>query len=252
MNKIFGIGILWIVIAFSSMAVTEVTMDTLVTINGQLKDMNNRPVFYAHIINSGLGIATTSDSLGFFRIHMRFRDSLHISAIGFTEKYFLLPHFWPSNHFAGVIYLKYKIYEIQEVSINSLGSYEQFKQKVLNTRVPPPPAEEARIYLQRIARQEAIRYDKVRVGFSFHMKSLEERSLEKLKIKLQEEERMMIIEKKFNVENVGELTGLKGQEVKVFMNYCRFPEDFLLYSSEYDILEAAKRIYIKYYKGNIK
>ena len=118
--------------------------------------------------------------------------------------------------------------------------------------MPPPPAEEARIYLQRIARQEAIRYDKVRVGFSFHMKSLEERSLEKLKIKLQEEERMMIIEKKFNVENVGELTGLKGQEVKVFMNYCRFPEDFLLYSSEYDILEAAKRIYVKYYQGNLK
>ena len=92
MNKIFGIGILWIVIACSSMAVTEVTMDTLVTINGQLKDMNNRPVFYAHIINSGLGIATTSDSLGFFRIHMRFRDSLHISAIHQTHWIYDLHH----------------------------------------------------------------------------------------------------------------------------------------------------------------
>ena len=237
-------------IAYNSMAVTKVTMDTLVTVNGQLKDLNDSPVSYAHIINPGIGLATTSDSLGFFRIHMRFGDSLHISAIGFAEKYFLLPEFWPSNHFSGIIYLKYKIYKIDEVSIYSLGSYEQFKQKVLNTRVPPPPAEEARIYLQRIARREAIKYDKVRVGFSFHMKSLEERSLKKLQVKLQEEERRKIIENKFNVKNVGELTGLKGQEVKRFMNYCRFPEDFLLYSSEYDILEAVKKIYINSYRRN--
>ena len=248
MSKVFSIGILWMLIAYSSMAVNEVAMDTLVTVNGQLKDMNDSPVSYAHIINSGIGMATTSDSLGFFRIHMRFGDSLHISAIGFMEKYFLLPKFWPSNHFSGVIYLKYKIYEIEEVAIHGLGSYEQFKQKVLNTRVPPPPAEEARIYLQRIARREAIKYDKVRVGFSFHMKSLEERSLKKLQVKLQEEERRKIIESKFNEKNIGELTGLKGPEVRAFMNYCRFPEDFLLYSSEYEILEAVKRIFVNYYR----
>ena len=62
--------------------------------------------------------------------------------------------------------------------------------------------------------------------------------------------RYKIIENKFNVENVGELTGLKGPEVKRFMNYCRFPEDFLLYSSEYDILEAVKKIYINSYQRN--
>jgi plasmid replication initiation protein len=130
----------------------------------------------------------------------------------------------------------------------SLLRYSQFKQKVLNTRIPPPPAEEARIYLQRLAREEAVKYDKVRVGFSFHMRSPEERSLAKLRKKMEEERKRSLIVKKFNENNIGQLTGLKGDELRSFMNYCRFPEDFLLYSSEYDILEAVKRIYKKYYR----
>ena len=247
MYRFFGIYLLAALLTFSYEVSAQVLTDSLVTINGQLKDLDEMPVPYAHIINQGLGLGTTSDSLGFFTIHMRFGDSLHISAIGFNDKYFQLPKFWFSNHFSGIMHLRYKIYEIEEVSIQSWGTYAQFKQKVLNTRIPPPPAEEASLYLQRMARAEAIKYNKVQVGFSFHMRSPEERSLRKLKEKMEEERKRDIIVQKFNENNVGQLTGLKGDELRSFMNYCRFPEDFLLYSSEYDILKAVKRIYSRYY-----
>ncbi len=249
MYRFFSIYLWVALLSFGpALSAVQVPTDSLVNINGQLKDLNEMPVPYAHIINSGLGLGTTSDSLGFFTIHMRFGDSLHISAIGFVDKYFQLPKFWFSNHFSDIIHLRYKIYEIEEVSVQSWGTYAQFKQKVLNTRIPPPPAEEARIYLQRLAREEAVKYDKVRVGFSFHMRSPEERSLAKLRKKMEEERKRSLIVKKFNENNIGQLTGLKGDELRSFMNYCRFPEDFLLYSSEYDILEAVKRIYKKYYR----
>ena len=57
-----------------------------------------------------------------------------------------------------------------------------------------------------------------------------------------------IINSKFNKRNVGELTGLKGEELVEFMDYCNLPEEFLLNASEYDILDTVKRMYRAYYK----
>lgn len=227
--------------------------DSLVSVNCQLKDLSEKHTIpYAHIVNPRLGIGTTSDSLGFFSIYMRRDDSLFISAIGFEDKYFFLPQFWPSNHFAGIIHVREKVYLIKGVSVQVLGSYQQFKQKVLNAKPPKSPAEEAQEYLREISNEEAIKWDKVRVGINFSVKTLEERSLIKLKELLAEQEKKKMIEAKFNEKNVGQLTGLKGKELQDFMNYCNLSEDFLLNSSEYDVLVEVKRIHSNYIIRKVK
>lgn len=65
---------------------------------------------------------------------------------------------------------------------------------------------------------------------------------------MNEEDKIRIIELKFNKRNVGELTKLKGEELEEFMEYCNLPEEFLLSASEYDILDTVKRMYRTYWK----
>ncbi len=249
MRKIIFISALICVITLKIAGQESSDIDTLVTVKSQLKDTDDgTPLRYAHILNPGLGIGTTSDSLGFFTIYMERNDSLLISAIGYIDTHFTLPTFWPSNLFSDPIRIRKQMYLIEGVSVQSLGSYQQFKQKILNARPPKSSAEQTTEYINRAATQEAVEWSSVRVGINFSMKSKEEKSLKKLKLILDEQEKIEIINSKFNKRNVGELTGLKGEELVEFMDYCNLPEEFLLNASEYDILDTVKRMYRAYYK----
>ena len=208
--------------------------------------MTNEPVVNAHILNGGLSIGTTSDSLGFFTIIMRRQDSLKITAIGYHETHFSLPTFWPSDMYSKAIFIREKSYLIEAVSIHGLGSYEQFKQKVLNAIPPDPPAARNIEYLDMVVTEEAVKYDAVRVGFNFSIKSKEERSQIKLDQMLEEQKKKQRINEKFNEDIIGELTGLSGARLKNFMDYCNLSEEFILNSSEYLILATVKQIYEEY------
>jgi hypothetical protein len=247
LRKLIITGIFISALSFSVASQGTASSDTLVKIQGQLKNMvTGQSVPNAHVVNSGLGMGSTTDSLGFFTIAMRRDDSLRISVIGYHEMYFSLPAFWPSDHYTNVIYIREKSYLIEAVSVHGLGSYEQFKQKVLNADPPDPPAQENIRYLDKVVTEEAVKYDKVRVGFNFSVKSKEERSQAKLDDILEEQRKKQRIEEKFNAEMIRELTGLTGTRLRNFMDYCNLSEEFILYSSEYVILETVKQIFEEY------
>ena len=228
---------------------TENAADSLVTIQCQLKSYENgTPIAYAHIINNGLNIGTTSDSLGFFTIVMRRSDSLYISALGIKERYFSLPGFWPSNYYSGTIPVRHKIYMIDPVTVEGFGNYAQFRQKVISSIPPKSQREKSLEYIREITGEEAMKYNKVQVGFNFSIKTKEEKSLIKLQKILEHQRKLEIISEKFNEENIGVLTGLQGQELRDFMTYCSLSEEFLLNAAEYDILFIVKNIYRDYRK----
>lgn len=225
----------------------ESRLDSLVTVLGQLRDEGSgQPIPYAHVLNLSLRRATISDTLGFFTIKMRRSDSLTITAVGFEDTYFSLPSFWPSNHYSGVIYVKEQIYEIEGIRIHGLGSYEQFKQKVLALDLSKDKAQKMKVYYDELLTQEAIKYQKVSTGFSFSLRSPEERSLRKLQKVMAQQEIQDQIDAKFSKAIVSELTGLKGKELENFMRFCQLPQDYILNSSEYDILVKVKSLYDRY------
>ncbi|HHJ10237.1 MAG TPA: hypothetical protein ENK25_05020 [Bacteroidetes bacterium] len=225
----------------------SLSLDSLIIIQGQLRDIvTGVPIPYAHIINYKFKRATISDTLGFFTIPMHKTDTLFITAIGYEDTRFSLPGFWPSNHYSGVIYVKEKIYHIEGVIVHGLGTYEQFKQKVLSLDLSKDKTLKMQNYYDKLLTEEAIKYQKVSTGFSFSLRSPEERSLHKLE-KIQAEQRKQdMINSKFNKAIISKLTGLQGVELEKFMRYCQLPENFILNASEYDILVRVKELYENY------
>ena len=226
---------------------SSLSLDSLIMVQGQLRDVvSGDPIPYAHIINPKFKRAVVSDTLGFFTIPMRKTDTLLITAIGYEDTRFALPGFWPSNHYSGVIYVKEKIYLIEGVTVHGLGTYEQFKQKVLSLDLSKDKVIRMQNYYDKLLTEEAIKYQKVTTGFSFSLRTPEERSLRKL-AKVQAEQKIQdIIDSKFNKAMISKLTGLQGAELDKFMHYCQLPEDFILNASEYDILLRVKELYENY------
>ncbi len=223
------------------------SLDSIVMVQGQLRDFKTgKPIPYAHILNLRFHRATVSDTLGFYTIPMRRNDTLLITAIGYEDEKFTLPPFWPTNNFSGVIYLKEKVYNIEGVTVHGLGTYEQFKQKVLSLDLSDDEVVKMQSYYDKILTEEAIKYQAVSTGFSFSLRSPEERSLRKLQKVLEQQKIQQQIDAKYNKAIVSKLTGLKGKALEDFMHYCQLPEDFILKSSEYDILRRIKASYENY------
>jgi hypothetical protein len=57
------------------------------------------------------------------------------------------------------------------------------------------------------------------------------------------EARQKIIQSKFNRESVGNLTGLEGEKLDRFMEFCNFTDEYILNTKEYFILENVKKKY---------
>ncbi len=222
-------------------------LDSIVMVQGQLRDFKTgKPIPYAHVLNLRFHRATVSDTLGFYTIPMRRNDTLLITAIGYEDEHFTLPPFWPTNSFSGVLYLKEKVYNIEGVTVHGLGTYEQFKQSVLALDLSDDEVVKMQEYYDKILTQEAIKYQAVSTGFSFSLRSPEERSLRKLQKILEQQKIQQQIDAKYNKAIVSKLTGLKGKALEDFMHYCQLPQDFILKSSEYDILQRIKESYENY------
>jgi hypothetical protein len=225
----------------------EVKTDSLVTVLGQLRDESSgRPIPYAHVLDTKFKKATISDTLGFFRITIRRSDTLTLTAIGYEDTYFALPGFWPSNHYSGVIYVKEQIYEIEGIKIRGLGSYEQFKQKVLDLDLSETRTQRMKVYYDRLLTQEAIKYQKVSTGFSFTIPTPVEKSERKLAKMMTAQKIQDQINAKFSKAIVSELTGLQGKELERFMVFCQFQQDYVLHTSEYEILVRVKSLFERY------
>ena len=71
-------------------------------------------------------------------------------------------------------------------------------------------------------------------GIPFQLKSKQDKSREKL-LELQRED--LIIESKFNANLVNRVTGYTGDELKTFMEFCRFSRNFILGATELEIIQ---------------
>jgi len=196
-----------------------------------------------HIYNERTRRTTVSDTSGYFTARVNSRDTLVFSAIGYFLKAVCITDSMLKEESVFLELLPRK-YEILEARVYALGTYEQFKQKVLALKLPDTRTDKLRKSLYDISRQtgKEVKYqqdmDKLSRGVLYSVPILTPDEIAMIRLKkIKEKEKIKnIIYEKFNPEIVGELTGLNGDELIEFMVFCNFSEKFLMVTNQYYIL----------------
>jgi hypothetical protein len=212
-----------------------------------LNSVNGEPVQFAHIVNTNLGNASISDTLGYFYIRLAAGNEMQISAIGYSIIRFNVNDSLLELRSIPTIQLVPYIYPITSVSVNPLGNYDQFRERFLNLTPPRSKYVISSVVLNEID----LGVDTIRslspspigspVTFFYNLWSREGRSSRKLTALLEEERFYRSIAHKYSPESVSMITGYKGIELYEFMEFCNFTRKFLLDASEYQIVEAILR-----------
>jgi len=219
--------------------------DSLYIISGRLIDfMSEDGVQFAHIIDQTRKHTTISNTLGYFRILAGIHDLLIITAIGYYDLPVLLNDSLVYVDELRVFKLIPRIYPIGEVKIGQLGTYEQFKYNFLNLDIPEPtdqmhpsiiPDIENGIDTLDIIGPLSVMSP---ISAIYYLLSKEGKSLRKLEKITEEEDFLKQIEYKYSHEMLTRITGLEGEALYEFITFCNFNREFLLESSEYEIIEA--------------
>ena len=198
---------------------------------------------FTHILNESMRSATISDTLGRYVIHGRVSDTLVFSILGYLGKYIVLNE---SNSRETVITrLVARTYDIAEVKVFGYSSYSQFKRDFQRLRLPDTKTDQLRANLHmaaleigKEAKYQLAMEKAARGGNLASVKILSPEEIQRLKLKeiMKEERIQAVIDKKFNRQIIGDLTGLKDVELDDFMLFCKLDRQFLLKANQYDIL----------------
>jgi hypothetical protein len=214
---------------------------------GRIMDAKTKmPVEYAHIMNYSQRMNAYSDSSGLFSLPVNPGDTLVLSAVGYYFRKIVATDSLLSTAPRLVFSIIPRAYEINEARIYSLGTYSEFRQRVIRMERPKTQTDllaENIAELSRVVAKEA--YEKAMQSrkldgitfFSIPIRSPEE--MERLRLaKIMEKENIRNeIYEKFNPEVIKKITGLKDDDVVIeFMVFCDFPDDYLLEVNSYDLM----------------
>ncbi len=126
-------------IALTDYAQSQEKLDTIMLFSGRLiNEQTGKPVKFAHVINQTWSHVVISDTLGFFRIHVRLNDLLMFTSIGFYDLPIYINDSIASENKLHIYRMIPKTYSLQGVNVLRLGTYEQFKYNFLNLKLPVP------------------------------------------------------------------------------------------------------------------
>lgn len=204
---------------------------------GKLTDNENNPIVFAHVVNKLRGHATITDSTGYFIIPVVYKDSLRISSIGFQTKLIYIKDRSSRDSLFHIIKMTKKTYDLATVNIYELR-WQVFKSEFMETKVEEDKtAKRISNWMANLVPSDELRmiFQGARgPGFSINYKSKAEKS--RIKV-AQLERKYALIAPKFNDKLITNLTGLQGKEIYKFLQFCNFSEEFLIQSTEYEIIE---------------
>lgn len=214
-------------------------------VNGRLIDSKSKlPVGVARVLNVNHKGQTLSDTTGCFSINAHVGDTLQITCLGYFFKTFVVTDSVMRLRKRITIPMLERMFELEAVDIIDLGTYQQFKQKVINTILPEekikvnpyafkglnhitiPPDAQAHISLGSP------------VTALYMWLSKEGKSIRKLEAHNEKEAFAKSIAEKYSAAVVSGLTGYKDAELEKFMVFCKFDDHFLKTATEYEIAEA--------------
>lgn len=226
-----------------------------VKISGTVVESKTKePVPFVHVYTRSLSAGTTTNEHGKFMVQINPSDTLVFSAVGFDKYFFSLKQDDLRPYYEVVIELDFRTYELAPVKVTAWKDVEQFKKDILELDIPTPE-KEFKINIPRNARV----YDDPKLNNNlgndmgggvtlqgpidalYNAFSRQGKQLKKLDALKEENVRRREIESRYNIEVVQRITSLNEEGARRFMEWCKFEDEFLLTSSEYDLTVAVLR-----------
>ena len=190
------------------------------------------------------------DSAGFFRLRVHPNQNLRISALGFKEQIVNITPPEVEEEIFQEIFMEKGSILLDEVSIYSLGTWSQFKEKFIKEDLP----EEENIATTfdfgnlKLAQAEANSLN--RQGFGFNLadgvgviKSIGSKRRARMGVVTLTDWQLRILQNKYNKEVIAELTHESGHRLEQLMEYINAKQNFTHQTSEMYIGVRIKQLY---------
>jgi len=229
--------------------INQINNSTTILFKGKLLDEKGNFITLAYIVNQKKRYITYSDTLGEFKLSVSLNDTLKVSNIGFETKFIAINRkLFTKDTINQVIIMPSKTYLLGEVNINYLR-WLKFKSEFMATK-PKEDKNTKRLITwvhNLIPKGELALLDKSVRGSGLQINYRNKSVRQKMEVALLEK-KDKIIQDKYNDKLIKDLTGLSANESYKFLIFCGFNEDFLINSTEYEIIEALQLRWEEYKK----
>lgn len=246
----------FLLIAFLSVTFFSVySQDTSIfVVTGKVIDAETlQPIPMAYLLNTAKRFGAQTDTAGRFRILTMKEDVIRVSSIGYENEDYK-PDFSMANGNKIVvnIYLIPKTYNIGAIDIYATR-WNSFLYAASQMDIEDDATQKKLTnWVEMIIADQNLSSQNLKGGIQIPLPLYTHR--EKMLRKIQEQQRIdqlnKIANQKFNKDFVSNITGLTGSELDEFMKLCRFDRDFILSTSEYDLIIIVQDIYEEYKLNN--
>ncbi len=217
---------------------------------GRVVNEQNKPLVFAHVINFKRGYATITDSTGYFKLPAVYDDSLKFSSIGYHTRYIKITSTTKDTAFH-IVQLEKREYDLPTVNIYELR-WQVFKSEFMEEEVVEDKiAKNIKNWMANMVSVEELKMiyqSTMAPGFALNFKGKAQKQRRKV-AKL--EKKYKLIAPKFNDKMIKALTGLEGDAIYDFLRFCNFEENFLIHSTEYEIMERVLEFWELYKKQGL-
>jgi hypothetical protein len=251
-----------LILGFTPYTYGQQTQGKLHSIRAKLLDSRDRrPILFAQVINKNMRWGVVSDTSGIFIISANLHDTLYISAIGYFPALIDVADSLIRQIHISEIPLVEQVYELNQVNVYALGTYQQFKYKVLHNKTPDNTVAQMNEKIQKeiakIPRRPLQAQASIPLGSPitavYMMLSKEGKGIRKFEKAKENRKTIVYAYSKYNRDIVSHVTGLTGPMLDQFMDFCNFQYEFIIYASEYDIHREILEnydLFLKNYRQN--
>lgn len=224
-------------------------VDSTIQLSGNIVDDQDKPLSFATVTNLTTQAGVISDGDGFFYLTFRQDDTIRISSVGYEPAILHFGDTARADNYDLRIRMSQKTYQLENVTVFAFKDEESFKRAVLALKDIPDESPQIVIpgsYNGPRREPKATPLNPISYVFDrFSRRAKYERQAREAQ---QGYETRKQLAHKYNREMVGEITGLTDEVLDEFMIFCRFEEDFIERSTQYDLILAINQCYTDFSK----
>ena len=218
------------------------TTEGLVLLSGEVVDPDGQGLIDVHVQNLNNRQVIVTDQTGFFSIYVHPTHRLRFSAVGYRPYYLEIEVDEGTIDLYEVIKMRRETIALDEITIKA-EEVERATEMMM-----PPPGEP----LFTIGYQGEQMPVKPNLGnpisYLYYWLSKEGKQMRKLEELKKQGKITGDVDARFESELFWELTGLVGEELDEFKEFCNMSDAFIRYSSDYDFIFKVRQCYDEFKK----